>query len=66
MKTRLKANAAPLSPEELQRRQPVWEAFSEFWLDTELDSSDHTRIANVLRAGCVPLNVELRLGEAAD
>ena len=29
-------------------RMPVWEALSEFFLDTELDEADHERIATVL------------------
>jgi hypothetical protein len=29
-------------------RLPVWEALSEFFLDTELDETDHERIATVL------------------
>jgi hypothetical protein len=33
----------------------VWEVFSEFWLDTELDSQDHARIAAVLRESGYPL-----------
>jgi hypothetical protein len=34
--------------DELERRRPVWEAMSEFFLDTELDSADHNRIAQIL------------------
>jgi protein-S-isoprenylcysteine O-methyltransferase Ste14 len=36
--------------EDLERRRPVWEAMSEFFLDTELSPSDHERIAKVLQA----------------
>ncbi len=39
-----------LTDDELERRKPVWTAFSEFWLDTELDDSDLRRIANVAAA----------------
>jgi hypothetical protein len=35
---------------ELQRRKPVWSAFSEFWLDTELEQDDLQRIASVAKA----------------
>ena len=31
-------------------RLPVWEALSEFFLDTELDETDHERIARVRQA----------------
>lgn len=34
--------------DELQRRQPVWEALSELFLDTELDSAELRRIAKTL------------------
>jgi hypothetical protein len=34
-----------LTDAELGRRKPVWSAFSEFWLDTELDDDDLYRIA---------------------
>ena len=34
-----------LTETELQRRKPVWTAFSDFWLDTELDEVDLQRIA---------------------
>lgn len=33
---------------DLERRRPVWSVLSEFYLDTELDSSDHARIASVV------------------
>src|SRR5262249_52863850 len=36
--------------EELVRRRPVWEALSEFFLDTELNESQLRHIATVLRA----------------
>ena len=39
-----------LTDSELQRRKPVWTAFSEFWLDTELDEKDLLRIASVAAA----------------
>jgi hypothetical protein len=35
---------------ELERRRPVWEALSELYLDVELQSEDHQRIARVLSA----------------
>jgi hypothetical protein len=34
----------------LERRKPVWMAFSEFWLDSELDDEDLSRIAAVAAA----------------
>ena len=36
-----------LSESEFERRKPVWTAFSEFWLDTELMEDDLHRIAHV-------------------
>lgn len=36
-----------LTDAEVERRKPVWTAFSEFWLDTELEDSDLKRIARV-------------------
>lgn len=36
-----------LTDTELERRKPVWTAFSELWLDTELDENDLSRIARV-------------------
>lgn len=41
----------PVAPSDLERRRPVWTALSELYLDTELDDSDHRRIARVLD-GC--------------
>ncbi|MBK8477674.1 MAG: hypothetical protein IPL39_15645 [Opitutaceae bacterium] len=35
---------------QFEERMPVWEAFSEFFLDTELQAEDHERIAQVLAA----------------
>jgi hypothetical protein len=35
--------------EDLDRRRPVWEAMSEFFLDTELEAEDFERIAGVLQ-----------------
>jgi hypothetical protein len=45
-------NMARLKPpaDDLKRRRPVWEAMSEFFLDTQLESADHTRIAEILMA----------------
>lgn len=34
----------------VEERLPVWEALSEFFLDTELDAGDYDRIASVLAA----------------
>lgn len=34
--------------EELERRRPVWEAMSAFFLDTELETHHHEQIAKVL------------------
>ena len=39
-----------LTDSELERRKPVWTAFSEFWLDTELDEQNLSRIAGVAAA----------------
>ncbi|MCL4853081.1 MAG: hypothetical protein KJZ78_17110 [Bryobacteraceae bacterium] len=36
------------SPETIRERMPVWEALSEFFLDTELRETDYRRIAGVL------------------
>lgn len=41
---------ARLAPSDLAARAPVWEALSEFWLDTELGAADHARIAAVIAA----------------
>ena len=35
--------------EDLERRRPVWESMSEFFLDTELSPLDHERIALALQ-----------------
>lgn len=34
-----------MSPEEIERRRPVWTALSELWLDSELDEADRERLA---------------------
>ena len=34
----------------IEERLPVWEALSDFFLDTELENSDYQRIARVLAA----------------
>ncbi|MEI7732535.1 MAG: hypothetical protein WCO56_23390 [Verrucomicrobiota bacterium] len=39
-----------LTDAEFERRKPVWKAFSEFWLDTELQDEDLQRIANIAAA----------------
>lgn len=39
-------------PEIIRERMPVWDAFSEFFLDTELQEDDYRRIAGVL--ACSP------------
>lgn len=44
---------------ELARREPVWLALSELWLDTELDEADLARLAEVARASGYP-RAELR------
>ncbi len=36
------------SPDLIRERMPVWDALSEFFLDTELQDDDHKRIAKVL------------------
>ncbi|MEM9075404.1 MAG: hypothetical protein AAGC43_00115 [Bacteroidota bacterium] len=35
---------------EIELRKPIWLALSEFYLDTELESADYDRIAQVLKA----------------
>jgi hypothetical protein len=35
---------------QIQERMPVWDALSEFFLDTELQPDDHERIAKILAA----------------
>jgi len=37
-----------VSPEELERRRPVWVALSELWLDNELDDALRERLAEEL------------------
>lgn len=37
-----------MSPEELERRRPVWAALSEVWLDNELDDAQRERLAEEL------------------
>lgn len=37
-----------MSPEELERRRPVWVALSELWLDNELDDALRERLAHEL------------------
>jgi len=37
-----------VSPEELERRRPVWVALAELWLDNELDELQRERIAEQL------------------
>lgn len=39
-----------LTDTELERRKLVWTAFSEFWLDTELEDEDLHRIARIAAA----------------
>lgn len=39
-----------LTDAELERRKPVWTAFSQLWLDTELDERDLSRIAEAAAA----------------
>ncbi len=41
------SHSALLTNAEFKRRKPVWTAFSEFWLDTELEPADLQRIARV-------------------
>ena len=37
-----------LTQDEIDRRKPVWLAFSEFWLDTELGADDLERLASAI------------------
>ena len=39
-----------LSDTEFERRKPVWSAFSEFWLDTELEDYELRRIPSIAKA----------------
>jgi hypothetical protein len=41
---------------EIEARAPVWEAFSEFFLDTELGAEDHERIARLLARTRFPVD----------
>lgn len=43
-----KANSLAPTEEQICERMPIWEALSEFFLDDELSSEDHQRIASVL------------------
>lgn len=56
-----------LTKTELERRKPVWTAFSEFWLDTELTEEDLQRIAAVAAASgySIPKLREIYLYEVA-
>ena len=38
-----------LAAEDLERRRPVWAAMSELFLDKQLDTRDHVRIAQILQ-----------------
>jgi hypothetical protein len=38
------------SDSQIDERMPIWDAFSEFFLDTELQARDHERIARILAA----------------
>ena len=49
-----------LTPEEIERRKPVWFALSELWLDTELSDSDLHHIATQMVDSGYSLN-ELRV-----
>jgi hypothetical protein len=39
-----------LTESDYERRKPVWTAFSEFWLDTELEDDDLHHIARIAAA----------------
>ena len=39
-----------LTDAEIERRKPVWSAFSEFWLDTELEDDELHHIARIAAA----------------
>ena len=45
-----KSNPAMLTNAEFKRRKPIWMAFSEFWLDTELEDTDLQHIARTAAA----------------
>lgn len=49
-----------LTPEEIERRKPVWFALSELWLDTELRDADLHYIAKIMVDSGYSLN-ELRV-----
>ncbi len=46
----VRQNLAVITDAEAESRKPVWTAFSEFWLDTELTDSDLQWIAAVAAA----------------
>lgn len=45
-----------LSTNEIERRKPVWLAISEFYLDTELDNDDLSRISNIFKESGYSIN----------
>ena len=54
-----------LAPDQdLERRRPVWEALSSFFLDTELDDDQHRQIAQTIAAsGYTPSDIQTILWE---
>ncbi len=52
----IKYMSAPLSPQDLLTRAPVWEALADFWLDTELEDFQFDHIARVLASS--PYSIE--------
>jgi hypothetical protein len=52
----IKYMSAPLSPQDLLTRAPVWEALADFWLDTELVDFQFDHIACVLASS--PYSIE--------
>ena len=52
------------APEDIARKLPVWTAFSDLFLDTELQEEDYARIAAVLGAsGFSPAELERILAD---
>jgi hypothetical protein len=49
MRRRTGGGSAVIDDAEIERRKPVWSAFSDLWLDTELTEDDLRRIAEVMK-----------------
>ena len=50
--------------QDVERRRPMWDALSSFFLDTELDDDDHRHIAQtIIASGYTPSEVQSILWE---